>query len=73
MTQVFDELSVVDEPVKEEDRVVYPLASLPESCNVLVTVLEASEEIPKLAVVTERLLHEVTKMKSRSAGMGTDH
>ena len=28
MTQVFDELSVVDEPVKEEDRVVYLLASL---------------------------------------------
>ena len=30
MTEVFDELSAIDEPVKEEDRVVYILASLPE-------------------------------------------
>ena len=34
MMQVFDEMSVVDEPVKEKDRVVYLLASLPESYNV---------------------------------------
>lgn len=66
MTEVFDDLSVIDEPVKEDDRVVYPLASLPDSYNVLVTALEASEEVPKLAVVTERLLHEEKKMKIRS-------
>ena len=35
MTELCDELSVVGEPVKEEDRVVYLLASLPESYNVL--------------------------------------
>ena len=66
MTEVCDELSVIGEPVKEEDRVVYLLASLPERYNVLVTALEANAEVPKLAVVTERLLHEETKIKSRS-------
>jgi len=65
MTEVCDELSVIGEPVKEEDRVVYLLASLPECYNVLVTALEANAEVPTLAVVTERLLHEETKMKSR--------
>jgi len=66
MTEVCDELSVIGEPVKEEDRVVYLLASLPECYNVLVTALEANAEVPTLAVVTERLLHEETKMKSRA-------
>ena len=65
MTEVCDELSAIGEPVNEEDRVVYLLASLPESYNVLVTALEASVEVPALAVVTERLLHEEGKMKSR--------
>ena len=66
LTEVYDELSAIDEPVKEEDRVIYLLASLPECYNVLVTALEASADIPSLSVVTERLLHEETKMKSRS-------
>ena len=66
MTEVCDELSVIGEPVKEEDRVVYLLASLPECYNVLVTALEANAEVPTLAVVTERLLHEETKVKSRA-------
>ena len=67
MTEVFDELTVMDDPVKEEDRVVYLLASLPERYNVLVTALEASPEVPAFAIVTERLLHEESKMKNRSA------
>ena len=66
MTEVCDQLSEIGEPVKEEDRVVYLLASLPECFNVLVTALEANAEVPTLAVVTERLLHEETKLKSRS-------
>ena len=62
MTEVCDELSAIGETVKEEDRVVYLLAGLPESYNVLVTAVEASAEVPSLAVVIERLLHEETKM-----------
>ena len=32
-------------------KVDYPLASLPESFNVLVTALEANPEVPKMAVI----------------------
>ena len=66
MTEICEELSVIGEAISEEDRVVYLLASLPKSYNVLVTAPEASADIPTLAVVSERLLHEETKMKSRS-------
>ena len=52
MTEICDELSAIGEPVNEEDRVVYLLASL--------------LAVPALAVVTECLLHEEAKMKSRS-------
>ena len=54
MTKIFDSLSVIGDPVSEEDRVVHLLASLPDSYNVLVTALEASESVPKMEVVTER-------------------
>ena len=56
MTEIFDKLSAIDDPVKEEDHI---LASLPECYNMLVTALEAN---PALAVVTERLN---MKMKNR--------
>ena len=36
MIEVCEELSAISEPVNNEDRVVYLLASLPESYNVLV-------------------------------------
>ena len=56
MTELFEALAVIGAAVSEEDRVVYLLASLPESYNMLVTALEASSEtIPKMATVTERL------------------
>ena len=72
MTEICDELSVIGEAISEEDRVVYLLASLPESYNVLVTALEASAEVPRLTVVRERLLHEETKMKSKSNQLGQE-
>ncbi len=65
LTEIFDALTVIDEPVKEEDRVVYLLASLPENYNVIVTALEASPKVPEFSIVTERLLHEEKKIKSR--------
>ena len=70
MTEIFDELSVVGDPITDEDRVVYLLASLPESYNMLVTALEANEEVPKMEVVTERLLHEERKLKNRGGSTG---
>ena len=60
LTEVCDELSAVGEPVKEEDL----LASLPECYSVLVTALEANPTIPTLTIVTERLLHEESKLSS---------
>ena len=42
MTEVFEELAVIGDPVKEEDQVVHLLAILPESYSMLVTALEAN-------------------------------
>ena len=42
------------------------LASLPDSYNVLVTVLEANATVPEMEVVTKRLLHEEQKQKTCS-------
>ena len=73
MTEGFDGLSVVGDAVSEEDRVVHLLASLPDSYNMLVTALEANAEVPKLEVVTERLLHEERKLKDREgAGVNSE-
>jgi len=61
MTEIFDGLSVIGDPISDEDRVVHLLASLPESYNALVTALEANEAVPRMEVVTERLLHEESR------------
>ena len=65
MTETFESLSVIGDPMSDEDRVVYLLASLPESFTMLVTAFEASAEVPKMEVVTKRLLYEECKMKER--------
>jgi hypothetical protein len=67
MTELFNELAIVGDAIEEEDRVVYLLASLPDSFNTLVTALEASEDVPKMEVVTERLLHAERKQKEKSS------
>lgn len=61
MTELFDELAIVGDPLDDENKVVHLLASLPKSYDMLVTALEASTEVPKIELVTERLLHEETK------------
>ena len=48
LTEIFDELSIIGDPLDEENQVVHLLASLPESYDMLVTALEASSEIPSL-------------------------
>ena len=57
LTEIFDELSITGDLIDKENQVVHLLASLPES-YMLVTALEASPEVLKLEIVTERLLHE---------------
>lgn len=66
MTEIFEGLSVIGDPILEEDRVVHLLASLPDSYNMQVTAFEANVEVPKFEVVTERLLHEERKLKERA-------
>ena len=58
MTKISDRQSVIEDPISDEDLVVRLLASLPESYYALVTALEANEAVPRMEVVTERLLHE---------------
>jgi len=70
MIEIFDGLAAAGDPVKEEDRVVHLLASLPDSYSMLVTALEANSEVPKMEIVTERLLHEEGKLKEKSGGSG---
>ena len=62
MTETFDELSVIGDSLNEEDRVVHLLADMS------VTALEASQDVPKWALVTERLLYEENKMKEKQTG-----
>ena len=68
MTETFDELSVIGDSLNEEDRVVHLLASLPESYDMLVTALQASQDVPKWALVTERLLYEENKTREKQTG-----
>ena len=72
MTEIFNELAAIDDPITEEDRVVHLLASLPESYDILVTALEASVEVPKMEIVTERLLHEERKIKEKHVSETSD-
>ena len=68
LTEIFNELSVVGDNVSDEDRVVYLLASLPNSYEMLVTALEANTEVPNMETVIERLLHEERKIKEKDQG-----
>ena len=61
LTEIFEELAVVGDPVKDEDRVITLLSSLPDKFSTLVTALEAMETVPSWESVTERLLHEDAK------------
>ena len=67
LTEIFDELSIIGDPLDEENQVVHLLASLPESYDMLVTALEASPEVPKLEIVTEKLLDEETKKRDKES------
>ena len=72
MIEIFNKMAIVGVDITDEDRVVYLLASLPDSYNTLVTALEASANVPTLEVVTERLLHEERKKLERNGGGRVD-
>ena len=58
ITKIFNELSVIGDNVDDEDRVIYLLASLPDSYEMLVTALEANKDVPNMETVIEQLLNE---------------
>lgn len=62
-------MSVIGAPIEEEDKVVTLLASLPDSCNMLVTALEANAEVPSMEVITKRLIHEDRKANERDIAL----
>ncbi len=72
MTDVFNELTVVEDNISDEDCVVYVLASLPESFDMLVTALEANNDVPKMETVIERLQHEEMKKNERGTISGVN-
>ena len=45
MTEVFETLSVIGDPITEEDRVVHLLACLPEAYDMIVMALESSPNV----------------------------
>ena len=65
MVETFNELSIVGAAITDEDRVVYLLASLPESFNTLITALESNPSVPAMEMVIERLIHEERRLKDR--------
>ena len=68
ITEIFNELAVVGDVIEEEDKVVHLLASLPDSFNILVTALEASENVPRMDVVLEKIRQQELKVTSVSSG-----
>ena len=53
LTEIFNELSVFGDNIDDKDEVVYLLASLPDSYEMLITALEANTEVPNMETVIE--------------------
>ena len=53
ITEIFNELAVIGHNIEDEDKVVYLIASLPESYDMLVTALEANTDVPDMKTVTD--------------------
>ena len=73
MTELFNGLAVLGDVINEEDKVIYLLASLPESYNTLVTALEANETVPKMETITERILHAERKQADGKKAFFSKH
>ena len=61
MVETFNEMLIDGKAIIDEDTVVYLLASLPESFNILATALESN---PSMEIVIERLMHEERKLEN---------
>ena len=64
--ELFDAMAVVGDVIKDEDRVITLLASLPQKFDTLVTTLESLDTVPTWEAVTERLLRADEKISDDS-------
>ena len=67
MTELFNDLAVIGEDTSEEDRVVYLLASLPDSFNTLVTALEANETVPLKYGDSDRAIAKINEERKQTS------
>ena len=52
-TEIFNKLAIIGDNISDKDRVVYLLAGLLESFDVLVNALEANSTVPEMETVVE--------------------
>ena len=72
MTEIFNKLVIIGDNISDEDTVVYLLASLPESFDILVNAPEVNSTVPKIETVVERLLHEERKLQEKDPSTTTE-
>jgi len=67
ITELFDRLTAVGDTIKEKDRVIILLSSLPRKFDVLITALQSSKEMPSWGEVVEKLSAEEIRQGERSS------
>ena len=72
MKEIFNELAIIGNNISDEDRVVYLLASLLESFDIIVTALETNSTVPEIETVLEQLLPENRKLKEKDPSFTTE-
>ena len=68
MTEIFNELALIGEPMSAQHKVFYLLTSLSTSFDVLVAALEGNTEISTYEVVAEKHFHEERNQSINSNG-----
>lgn len=62
LTEIFDQLAVINDPVPKEQKVLHLLGTLPDSFEIMRTALEANPDCPEWENVIERILHVEQKL-----------
>ena len=65
VTELFDNLTAVDDPLKDKDRVMILMSSLPPRFDILITALQSSKEVPKWEELLEQLVAEESRQQDR--------
>ena len=65
VTELFDNLAAVDDPLKDKDRVMILMSSLPCKFDVLVTALQSNKDIPTWEDLVEKLVAEECRQLER--------